>query len=62
MDLDVDVYLLPTGHLCVWCEDVGISGIGETRWSDHQWLGHIPVEWFDDDPDSWRETLNATSA
>jgi hypothetical protein len=32
---EFDVYELPTGHLCAWCEEVGLSG--------GTGLGHVPV-------------------
>ena len=59
LDLDVDVYYLPTGHLCVWCEDVGLGDVGITQWSDEQWVGHIPVDRLDDDHSNWGSRSDA---
>ena len=42
---EIEVYELPTGELCAWCEDVGLSGgIDESLcWGTDEWVGHIPV-------------------
>jgi len=43
--LEFDVYELPTGHLCAWCVDVGLSGgIDDSLvWDTDEWVGHVPV-------------------
>ena len=56
--IEIDVYLLePTGHLCLWGPDVGITYSGsadhQTIWLTDEWAGHIPVDRFDNDSDDW---------
>lgn len=42
---DFDVYKLPTGHLCAWCEDVDVTIDGDSIiWDSDEWVGHVPVE------------------
>jgi len=41
---DFDVYELPTGDLCAWCEDVDAEISGESAvWDNDEWIGHVPV-------------------
>jgi hypothetical protein len=41
-----EAYLLPTGHLVAWCDDVGIpGGIDQSiLWDDDEWVGHVPSQ------------------
>lgn len=41
---EVDVYLHPSGHLCVWCQDVGIVNYEQIFTDGDEIYGHIPVQ------------------
>jgi hypothetical protein len=43
--IEFDAYYLPTGHLCAWCDEVGIAGgIDQSLcWDTDQYVGHVPV-------------------
>ena len=43
--IEFDTYHLPTGHLCAWCDEVGIAGGIDSSlfWDTDEWVGHVPA-------------------
>lgn len=41
--IEFDVYPLPNGMLCGWCEDLGLDLSVSEFWDTDEWLGHVPV-------------------
>lgn len=49
---EFDVYPIPNGMLCAWCDEVNRSDISYTEcWTTDEWLGHIPVHFLKGDGD-----------
>ena len=47
---DFDVYPMPNGELCAWCDEVNRRDVDHTEyWDTDEFLGHIPVHFLKQD-------------